>query len=131
VFGTRFSGTRKRDVIDHVVQELKLAYKPISKYKSVIIIERKDRRIPNIQDLTKAAEQMGFKHVQVVALERLTVREQMANLVATDILIGVHGAGLQWAIFMRPGSAVIEISWPKKYLGSSYAFARDYHISFF
>jgi len=131
MFGTRFHGTRKRDVIDHVLKELKLAYKPKSEYNSVIFIERKDRRILNIQALAKVAERLGFKNVRVVVFESLTVREQMAIVVDTDVLIGVHGAGLQWAIFMRPRSAVIEILWPKKHWGSFYAFVRDYHVKFY
>ena len=30
------------------------------------------------------------------------------------IILGVHGAGIGWVFFMRPGSAMIEISYPSK-----------------
>ncbi len=32
----------------------------------------------------------------------------------TDLLIGVHGAGLGWVFFMQPGTAMIEIAYPSR-----------------
>jgi len=60
----------------------------------------------------------------------MPVLKQMSTMVATDIFIGVQGAALQWAIFMRPGSTVVEISWPNKYWGSCYSFVQQHSIKF-
>ena len=42
----------------------------------------------------------------------VSFREQVAWMRSTDILIGVHGAGLFNAIFMKPGSVVIDLMCP-------------------
>lgn len=43
------------------------------------------------------------------ALEKYSFGEQVRLLAQTDVLLGVHGSGLNNAIFMRPGSVVIDI----------------------
>lgn len=50
-------------------------------------------------------------HISVIDFEPLTFPEQLRLVRATDILVGVHGAGLIHTMFMRdgPGSAVVEI----------------------
>jgi len=114
------------------MKELQLAYKTRSlKTRNVVIVERQYRRILNIHTLAKAAEKIGFKNVRVLDLERMTMLERMVTIVATDILIGIQGQELQWSIFMRPGSMLVEISWPKKYWCSGYSFVQQYDIKLF
>ncbi|XP_067667635.1 uncharacterized protein [Haliotis asinina] len=48
-------------------------------------------------------------HVQAIALETLTIREQIQLMTETDILIGVHGAGLALSLFQVPGTGLIEL----------------------
>jgi len=133
VFGTRYSGRRVglRESVDHVLKKLQLAYRTRHpRNRNVVIVERQNRRIINIHALAKEAERIGFKNIRVLDLERMSALEQMSTMVGTDILIGVQGAALQWAIFMRPGSTLVEISWPKKYWGSCYSFVQRYKINF-
>ncbi|XP_067667634.1 uncharacterized protein [Haliotis asinina] len=47
--------------------------------------------------------------VQAIALETLTIREQIQLMTETDILIGVHGAGLALSLFQVPGTGLIEL----------------------
>ena len=40
-------------------------------------------------------------------------KEQLQVIQRTDILVGVHGAGLTHAMFLRPHSAMVEVLPPK------------------
>jgi len=53
--------------------------------------------------------------VRVVDFSAHDVRSQAALAASTRIMIGVEGAGLQWAVFMPAGSVLIEIAWPNNY----------------
>ena len=43
--------------------------------------------------------------------EDLSVKEQIALVHCADLLIGIHGAGLEHYRFMRPHSALIQVGW--------------------
>jgi len=58
----------------------------------------------------------------------MSVTEQLSTVASSDILVGVQGAGLQWAIFMSPNFTLIEIVWPQKYWGVFYSFIPNYRI---
>ena len=47
--------------------------------------------------------------VRLLSLEDMTLYEQVAALRATTILVGVHGSGLNNALHLRPGAAVLQI----------------------
>ncbi|XP_067667633.1 uncharacterized protein [Haliotis asinina] len=47
--------------------------------------------------------------VEAIALETLTIREQIKLMTETDILIGVHGTGLALSLFQVPGTGLIEL----------------------
>ncbi|KAL6857416.1 hypothetical protein ACO1O0_004851 [Amphichorda felina] len=47
--------------------------------------------------------------LEVVDFEKLTFPEQLEVARRSDVLLGVHGAGLAHTLFLRPGSAVVEI----------------------
>ncbi|KAK6341385.1 hypothetical protein TWF696_008462 [Orbilia brochopaga] len=53
------------------------------------------------------------------SLESLTVSQQLRLAQSTDVLIGVTGAGLTHTMFLRRGSAVVELlqPWPFMYYG--------------
>jgi len=92
----------------------------------MVIIRQKIRRILNIDALEKAAKAVGFKRVQVVQFANMPLKDQMTLAANCRVMVGVHGAGQQWAIFMPPGSTLIEISW--QYWPPSYGFVRTYDI---
>lgn len=51
-------------------------------------------------------------HINLVNFASLSFAEQLRTIRKTDILAGVHGAGLTHSIFLRPSSAVVEIMPP-------------------
>jgi len=127
VFGAGNTPSRKRDAVDHVLDKMNIIkQKQVDINDSLVIIKREFRRIVNIDDLKKAAMAVGFKNVQIVEFEKMSVKEQMTLAANCGTMVGVQGAGLQWAIFMLPGSTLIEISW--KYWTSFYGFVTTYDI---
>ncbi|XP_067667637.1 uncharacterized protein [Haliotis asinina] len=68
------------------------------------------RQFNNSDDLTRSLKSTFPKDlVRAVALETLTVSEQIRLASETDILIGVHGAGLTLTLFQIPGTGLIEL----------------------
>ncbi|TQB75216.1 hypothetical protein MPDQ_003469 [Monascus purpureus] len=47
--------------------------------------------------------------IKVVDFAALSFEEQLRVVRETDVLVGVHGAGLTHGMFLRPGSAMVEI----------------------
>lgn len=69
------------------------------------------------QRLVAALRQLadeGICTVRIPVMEKLTLREQLAEVASSTILLGVHGNGLTHQLFMPPSlrSAVIEIQPP-------------------
>jgi len=117
VFGAKNNLHRNRDAVDHVISRLKIS-QPVTcddTYSSIVSIERPNRRIINIADLEQSARAAGFKSVKTVLFENMSVKEQITLAANTRVIVGVQGAGLQWAIFMPPGSILIEILWPQQF----------------
>ncbi|XP_046332316.2 uncharacterized protein LOC124115398 [Haliotis rufescens] len=74
-----------------------------------------ERQFNNSDELIQALKNtFPETPVQAVALETLTIREQIQLITETDILIGVHGAGLALTLFQVPGTGLIEL-FPHKY----------------
>ncbi|XP_071094698.1 uncharacterized protein [Haliotis cracherodii] len=74
-----------------------------------------ERQFNNSDELIQALENtFPGTPVQAIALETLTIREQIQLITETDILIGVHGAGLALTLFQVPGTGLIEL-FPHKY----------------
>lgn len=52
----------------------------------------------------------SFSHVTIQSVDfATTFHEQLKIIRQTDILVGVHGAGLTHGIFLRPRSTMVEI----------------------
>lgn len=64
------------------------------------------RRMVNEEELVLALAQLGF---QPVALESLSLAEQIALFAQAEIIVSPHGAGLANIVYARPGCRVIEI----------------------
>ena len=59
-----------------------------------------------IEELQRIYPEIEVKMVDFAAL---SVAEQLRVARETDILVGVHGAGLTHSLFLPPGSAVVEM----------------------
>ena len=84
---------------------------PIVAQPRITIIHRSDYRgrINDkrlLEDLQKA---YGKDSARLVSFEKLTFRKQLELIRATNILIGVHGAGMTHLLWLPRGSAVIEL----------------------
>ncbi|MDO7874165.1 glycosyltransferase family 61 protein [Hymenobacter sp. ASUV-10] len=63
------------------------------------------RRLLNEAAIEPLLRQYGF---ETVYFETLSFEEQVQLLLETDVLVGIHGAGLTNTLFMRPNTTVVE-----------------------
>jgi protein O-GlcNAc transferase len=71
-----------------------------------------DRKISNEDQVVKALEEVsrGRASFSSVQLETMTFKEQVELMYSkTNILIGVHGAGLSHTVFLPPEAILIEL----------------------
>lgn len=70
-----------------------------------------------LRDLDMFAEHLQQKYphtkMQLIELGGMPLRDQIQIIQGTDILVGVHGAGLTHCMFLPPRSTVVEIEPPK------------------
>ena len=64
----------------------------------VLIINRSERKILNVDDLITQLKRSGFVKARPILLEDYTAQEQTLLMTCADLLIGVQGAGLQWYV---------------------------------
>ncbi|KAK4979382.1 hypothetical protein LTR42_001885 [Elasticomyces elasticus] len=78
---------------------------------TLTMIDRKTTRILSNQDSLFSALQARFPDVtmRLVDFSQLPFREQLQVAHSSDILVGVHGAGLTHAMFLKPSSSIVEI----------------------
>lgn len=78
---------------------------------TITVVQRGTTR--KFRDFDRLMEKMHAQHpgyaINVVDLALMGKREQIALLQSTDVLVGHHGAGMSYVMFMRPDSAVVEI----------------------
>ncbi|KAG8162946.1 hypothetical protein KVR01_007424 [Diaporthe batatas] len=78
---------------------------------TITVVQRGSTR--KFRDFDSLMEKMHAQHpgyaINVVDLALMGKREQIALLQSTDVLVGHHGAGMSYVMFMRPDSAVVEI----------------------
>ena len=67
------------------------------------------RKFANAAALTDTLAAAPDLSVRAVALERLSLREQLALAVDTDVLVGMHGAGLVHTLFLPAGAGLVEL----------------------
>jgi hypothetical protein len=68
-----------------------------------------DRRISNEDALVSALGALGGVDVQAVDFAEMPYVEQVQRVSETDVLIGMHGAGLTNLLWLPPGAGVIEL----------------------
>ncbi|KAK5679217.1 hypothetical protein LTR17_027605 [Elasticomyces elasticus] len=75
------------------------------------MIDRKTKRILSNQDDLFTALQARFPDItmRLVDFAQLPFREQVRIARSSDILVGVHGAGLMHGMFLKSDSSIVEI----------------------
>jgi len=89
-----------------ILNNFDIKYKINSIKKITFILRNGTREITNIHYVKNNLQSYNINYVY---LENHSVKEQLEIITNTDILIGVHGAGLSWCIFMKNGSTLIEM----------------------
>lgn len=113
---------------DYSLKKLGLYVSTVPEYKVVItfISREKKRRILNVEEI-KSFISMRWEdniHIQEYNLEDYTLSEQISIMRNTSILIGIHGAGLMNAMWLRDHAEVIEL-FPYKYYKPTYELVCD------
>lgn len=70
------------------------------------ILRRGNRTIINIDQVQKS---LSSYNISYVYMEDISLKEQLSIAANTSIMIGVHGAGLSWCVFMEKNSKLIEL----------------------
>jgi hypothetical protein len=97
------------EMIDGTKQEI-MDDQVRAKKRALIIQRDVNRRITNMKELVSVLEDR-FDRLQVwpVQLERLPFKDQVRQVMAATLLIGMHGAGFTNAMFLSKHSTVIEL----------------------
>ena len=81
---------------------------------NTLLLERTGTRvILNADDVRRHLQRTGLVHFDFLPwaerdMAQLSFREQVESMRSADVVIGAHGSGLVNAIFLAPGSVVIE-----------------------
>jgi len=98
----------KEELIDnfkiHILSNFNIKYKKNNNKIITFILRRGTRELTNIEYIKKK-----LSNVNYIYLEDYSVKKQLEIISNTDILIGLHGAGLSWCIFMKKNSLLIEM----------------------
>ena len=89
-----------------ILNNFKLKYTESCNKKITFVLRKGTREITNIDFVKEALQAYDISYVY---LENHNIKEQLSIIANTDILIGVHGAGLTWCIFMKNKSTLIEM----------------------
>ena len=89
-----------------ILNNFDIEYRKNSTKNISFILRNGTREITNT-DFVK--EKLQSYNINYICLENHSIKEQLEIIANTDILIGVHGAGLSWCIFMKNGSTLIEM----------------------
>ena len=84
--------------------------KDIKPYRKIVVLRpgAKTRKIINSDELM-----LALKGWETVALENMTIKEQMKTFAEATHVVAAHGAGLVNLLWCSPGTKVIEIQDPK------------------
>ena len=92
----------KKDILNN----FNIEYQKKNSKNITFILRKGTREITNIDDVKNKLQSHTINYIY---LENYTVKEQIEIIANTDILIGVHGAGLSWCVFMKNNSTLIEM----------------------
>ncbi|XP_062508868.1 protein O-linked-mannose beta-1,4-N-acetylglucosaminyltransferase 2-like [Corticium candelabrum] len=89
---------------------IKLYPKSSIKPRNVVLLSRSmNRLILNENDLATTITSQLETRVHIAEVESMTLQEQIALVSNASILIGMHGSSLTLALFLREGSALLEL----------------------
>jgi hypothetical protein len=81
---------------------------PADRVKIGLISRRRKRFILNEYDLVDICNDMGYECV-LLPLEYMTIYEQFREFRSLDVMIGMHGSGLDNVIFLHPSSVLVQL----------------------
>nr|GMD38888.1 protein O-linked-mannose beta-1,4-N-acetylglucosaminyltransferase 2-like [Ipomoea batatas] len=88
---------------DNIVTNEKLLQPP----RLLVIARNKTRRLLNANEVSAAAENMGFKVVVEETDANMSRVSRMVN--GFDVMVGVHGSGLSNMVFLAENAVVVQI----------------------
>ncbi len=113
-----------KESMDHLVLCLRkyCQWEKKSSDKTVVTyVKRSSRSLaPHIEkELLDKIGNLSHVDLHVVDFASMSFEQQIKTVANTDVLLGVHGNGLSHALFMSPGSTLIEL-FPKKSFRAEY-----------
>ena len=98
--------------------------------RTVVILQRKSRRLRNVGALAERARARGLEAVVVEFESATEVLEQIATVRCCRLFVSVMGAAQQWVSFMRPQSTLLSIGWINWKTTYYEKFAKDAGVKF-
>jgi hypothetical protein len=95
------------DFKNYVFDNFKLKRKVESKKNILFILRRGKREITNTNDVKQGLA--NINNIDYAYLEDHSIKAQIEKYMNADIVVGVHGAGLAWCVFMKKKSLLIEL----------------------
>lgn len=82
---------------------------------AITFISRRKRRLLNEQALASRVVSFLGSNVflRVVDFDGMSVKQQVAIASSTDVLIGIHGTAMQWALVMPVNGVLVEFQYPQ------------------
>lgn len=108
----RYKNHRVSQLMPHISgklrAELATSYSPPSRRLYVSRQASTSRRVENFDEFsTKVLEPFGLLPVE---LDSMSLKDQVDIFAKADLVVAEHGAGLVNAMFMRPGSTLVEVT---------------------
>jgi hypothetical protein len=82
---------------------------PATLPRLTIIVRNGTRRLLNLEEIVKTAEELGFNVSLLVPDPTTELKHIFRLLNSSDVLLGVHGAAMTHFLFMRPGTVFIQV----------------------
>jgi len=93
------------DFKNHILNNLNITRKSFEKKQILFILRRGTREITNIDFVKEKLDD----NIKYISLEDFSIKEQIEMYANSDIVIGVHGAGLAWCALMKKKSLLLEM----------------------
>ncbi len=114
---SKWNSQYRHEMADYIMSKIGIKNDRITcpKVNLVTIIKRRnDRLILNIKKMVHIIQSAGIANVTLAEMETLTLKQQIQLVHCSDVYVGIHGAALQWAMFLQKGRTLIEIAWPRQ-----------------